>query len=325
MKKTTNNKVLFSVDGFDVLDNTIYRVKQKLDDTAPKEMQEKGYSKYPGAPTTAKCPFILRGNVYNTGFELSSAMYLNITDSKEKKRIVDERRKNVLEPFLVYQGLDDSHYKPSSIEEWDEVRVEISEDRVFRTNDVKDVMDLYISLISNTIIPPNVNIYDYKYSNSNFILESSKVKTKVETDNKVTKYEATSLFSRLLKDSVACVDVFVYLGYKELSNSSGNVEVMARYFEDKILNSLTSTETFIEVVNKYYDSEEGKSEIVINRIISNNLKMRNKDFGKEQGLILFKNNELGRSEKEAAEVLITNVNMKDIMEDILFNYDNKKS
>lgn len=324
MSKVTSKKVLFSVDGFDVLEDTLYKVKQKKDPNAPIEMQEKGYSKYPGTGDTIKCPYSQQGKVYDAGFESSSRMYLQETTA-QKNKIVKERRNAILLPYLQSQSLDEDRFRPSSTEDWDEFRVELNEDKVFRTNDVVSLMELYIALISRSIVPPNGEVYDYKYDGANFVLESSKIKTNAETENKLLKMEATSAFSKLIKDKDACIDIFVYLGFKELTNSSGDPEIMLRYFESKVLNTIAGIENFIEAVDKYNESDEGRAEIVINRIITKNLIAKNNDFGRDQGKVIFKNTVLGANEKESAKMLVENVNYSDTKSDIMFNYDNKKT
>ena len=315
---TSDKKVLFSVNGFEVTDNTIYKLRQKKDPSAPEEMQEKGYSKYPGSSDTIKCPFLQDGNVYDTGFEESSRLYVNITDSKERTRIVKQRKDNVLKPFLNLKGISEDRYKPSSLEDWDNFGIPLDTLRSFRTNDVKERMELYVGLIKGSIVPPNDDEYDYKYDGANFVLESSEIKVKTETSNKLLKTKASAMYYQMMvnrKESLA--DVLVYLGNTELYKSTGDDTVLLTYLENKILNSTQSTERFLELYDKVED-EKGAMELQVHRKIVKAIKTKDKDFAKEGGKIVYKTSPLGKTEKEASKHLVENTNMRNSLEEILF-------
>lgn len=317
------NNTLFSVNGFNVLENTTYRLRSKKDPSAPAEMQEMGYSKYPGTGTIARCNFnkdSSGGGVYDSGFDMSSRLYLKLSEA-EKKKVVKERKDNVLDPFLNMKGLDNTRYKSSSFEDWDSFLVDLREDRVFNTSDYLHRMELYIALVTNSIVPPGANEYDYKYDGASFVLESSKVKTKKETENKKLKLKAAANFNSLLeKKKSSLIDILVYLGFDELSRTTGDEDVLISYLENKVQKSGEMTEMFNELAEKVTD-QEGEAEVKVNKLIINAFKTKNTNFAKEGGKIFYKGSELGKTEKEAAKHLVENKNMANTLSEILFDLD----
>jgi len=315
----SDKKILFSLPcGFEITDNTVYKLRQKKDPSAPEEMQEKGYSKYPGSSDTIKCPFLKDGNVYDTGFEETSRLYVNISEAKERTKIVKQRRDNVLKPFLNLKGISDDRFKPSSIEDWDNFGVPLDTLRSFRTNDVKERMELYLALIGYSVVPPNEDEYDYKYDNANFVLESSEIKVKAETSNKLEKTKASAMYYQMMMNrKEALADILVYLGNTELYKSTGDDTVLLTYLDNKILNSTQSTERFLELYEKS-EEEKGALELQVHRKIIKAMKLKDKDFAKEGGKLIYKNSLIGQTEKEASRYLVENTNMANTLEEILF-------
>lgn len=316
---TSNKNILFTLsNGFAITDNTVYKLRQKKDPSAPEEMQEKGYSKYPGSSDTIKCQFLRDGNVYDTGFEESSRMYVNIQDTKEKTKIVKQRKDNVLKPFLNLKGLDVDRYKPSSLEDWDNFSILLDTNRSFRTNDVKERMELYIALTGYSIVPPNEDEYDYKYDNANFVLESSEIKVKAETSHKLEKTKASAMYYQMMtSNKEGLADILVYIGNTELYKSTGDDTVLLTYLENKILNSTQSTERFLEAYDKFQE-EKGAVELKVHRKIVKAIKLKDKEFAKEGGKLIYKNSPIGQTEKEASKYLVENTNMENALEEILF-------
>lgn len=311
-------KVLFTVKNFDVTDNTVYRLRQKKDPSAPEEMQEKGYSKYPGSSTTIRCHFLKDGGVYDTGFEESSRLYVHLTDPKERTRIVKQRRDNVLKPFLNLRGISDDRYKGSSIEDWDDFKIHLDTIRSFRTNDIKERMELYIGLVHGNIVPPGEDEYSYEYDGADFVLESTEIKTKSDTSAKLTKMEAQANYFQLMKSRPdSLLDILVYLGHPELYKAKADDSIFLNYLESKILNSVQATERFLEAYD-LLSTDEGEIELKLHRIIIREFKNKNKDFAKDGGQIIYKGSPIGKTEKEASKFLAENKNMETSREELLF-------
>lgn len=303
------DKVLFSINDFKIMDNATYRLKQKKDSSAPNEMQEKGFSKYPGTGTTVKCRFL--GEVYDTGFDSNSPMY-NDVDSASK--ISKQRKDNVLLPYLKMLGLDETRYKMSSFKDWDSFRVELSDDKVFRTANIRDRLELYIALVSNSVVPSGKEEFEYIYDGADYVLESSLVSTKAETDNKRTRMKVTSDFNAFMEmgNPDVLIDILVYLGFNELSSIKRiDDELLITYLDNKILTSISRSEQFLEL-SKKSETNDGKKELSLHRTILNSLKSKDVDFAKDGGNIIYKGTELGRTEKEAAKMLVENKNLENL-------------
>lgn len=310
---------LFEVDGFKVYDNTTYRLRQKKDDNAPQEMQQMGLSKYPGAPTYVKCRFLTNGNVYDTGFEPSSRLYLHYTKPTEVKNIIKQRRENVLKPFLTMNGLDEDRFRPSSLEDWDNFLVELDTEVTFNTNDYKKRMELYIGLIRKAIVPPNADEFDYKYDNANFVLEYSENKRKVSTENKLLKLKASGRFTTLLEENQeGLLDILVYLGAEELCQYKGSVDALIAYLDKVVLKTIATTELF---VSKYTElgTEDGANELRAYRLITKGLKRKDKRFAEESGKVYFNQTVIGNTRKDAANQLATNKNHAELLDELLLS------
>lgn len=313
---THKERVLFTVEDVDIYDNTIYRLKFKKDLGVPEEMQVKGYSRYPGANVTTKCGVFK--DKYETGFEESSRIYAHYTDYTTKKAEVNQRRDNVLIPYLEFNGMSENDVKPTSYDFWDSYTISLDDMKTFNTANVDERFELYIALVSKAIVPSSAWEMSYKYDTASYTLESNKSKVKKGTNTIKLKARATSLFETLVsKKPNSVVDILVYSGDKSLHKSKFDEDVMYAILENRILKTISATEEFIELAEKVLESNAGETEIKVNRIIESALITKNSNFGKNGIIILYKGQELGNGTKDSARLLVTNENYADILSEIV--------
>jgi hypothetical protein len=311
-----SKNILFSVDGFSVLENTVYRVKPKKDFNVPEEMQRKGYNKYPGSPH-----FIClnaTGNVYDTGFEKTDKQYVSHRN-EIKEEIVKQRRSNVLVPYLQSLGFSEERFRSSSFEDWDEVKVRVDELRTFNTNNVKDTLELYVCLISGSIVPPEANEFDSKYDGAYFKLLDTKTSRKREDESVELKMRVTSNFYMLYENDIErLINILVGMGYTELYRGRADKSVLIQYLDSKILKSTSKKNEFLELFD-LSKSENGKDELKLFRILFLAYRTKHNDFGRGDGFLTYKGEVLGRNEKETAEMLANNNNYEDMRISILLD------
>jgi hypothetical protein len=152
-----SKKKLFEVDGFEVYEDSIYVVNDKIDHDAPSGFLEKGTTRLPssGVADTFYCPFQPTGQngkgIWDTGFYADSPCYERL-DSTDKNIIVKAIKENILKPFAALKGGVDvlSH---TNNEFWDLEKFKVYSGQVLNANNTTDRVTLYFALRHKKLCP----------------------------------------------------------------------------------------------------------------------------------------------------------------------------
>ena len=103
------NQPLFEIDGFKVMPESNYIIKNKTDYDAPSAFVKVGTTKLPsaGVGESFQCRYVRTSRdtgVWDTGFYEQSPCYSHLKPG-EKELAVKKLMKNVVEPYEAYTGI----------------------------------------------------------------------------------------------------------------------------------------------------------------------------------------------------------------------------
>jgi hypothetical protein len=195
---TKPNRVLFTVYGLEVRADCAYQIVGLRDDTAPAALQKFGTSKLPNPSVHENKTLVFdkASMTYDTGFFLGSACYRGI-DTEVAKRMVAERIKNVREPYEEVVGagkLDHTNY-----EFWDNYATDAYEGKVYFTNDINQLFELYVMMQSKALVPKDRE-GSPEYPNAMYCVEDKSLVRNIQQKRNLEKVGAIQEFGRLLRD-----------------------------------------------------------------------------------------------------------------------------
>lgn len=266
-KKAVDKNVLVNVNGLEIRVNSIYKITSKPDAEAPSGFVEEGTTKLPsvGIGNTVPCRFVVQNKstgdgVYDTGFYVQSPCYAGKTDA-EKKSLVAQLKKSIVKPY------EEKYGKPgvldnSNTEFWDSFGVDLVTGRVFSTENVEDLLGLYVAMRGFELTPKK-DVGNPKFNESQFCIEDKAVVKSVETERALEMMESISNMTSILKANKSkLTNIFKYLGLLSIAE---DVDVATlntigyQWLHSKVDNpkkflkvfALTQNEATEEVVDLY--------------------------------------------------------------------------
>ena len=207
-----SKKLLATVGGMKIYSDSIYVITGKMDEEAPSGYQERGISKtpFPGNKTVSCCGWDKDLRVYDTGFFINSACYKGYS-LEDKKNEMDMRIKNIRYPFeeTVNEDLDQKNF-----DFWDSYRIDLYDGRLFYTNDVRDLFELYIAILSKSLTPKEED-GNPMYVESYYCVEDKTTAVDIRKQRQIDKADILYEFMNKLKGSEAerksIYDLLLYL------------------------------------------------------------------------------------------------------------------
>lgn len=326
-KKTKSDysekRLLATVSGMNIYSDSVYVITGKMDESAPSGFQEIGISKvpFPGNKTIASCSWDKYLHVYDTGFFVNSMCYEGMTAS-ERNEEVSRRVENIRHP---YEDATGENLDQSNFDFWDSATAECYDGRLFYTNDVRDLFDLYISLLSKVLTPKDED-GNPEFQNSLYCVEDKTTAVDIKKQRQIDKSEIIFNFMSMLSGNVTeqrqIKDLLLYL---DIIHSSEIDPSMIRYM---FLNWIESKNTNIDIYKDAYDrfiedeSGNGADIIEYHRIIKEMCyagKMQMDSNG-----ISFENNPVGADFISAAMALVANKEMIELKTRIYESYNEMK-
>lgn len=318
MKNEDN--VLFEINGFKVLKDSLYTVKNRPDANAPSGFQKEGTTKLPseGIDEVFQCTYSLENKVWDTGFYEFSPCYRN-----HKKDIVASKvaqlRKNILEPYMTQAGIDSLeafHHKNDSF--WDEQSFKIHHKKFFNTSIPKDVLELYFAL-QKCLVAPKADLQEPRYNNAAYILIDSAKDLKLSEERALDKMNATALFIEMLNNKKSqLLQVFKFVNVKLPVNPETSAVMLA--FEEKIASKEDKIKEFSEACKKS-NTDEGLQEIIIYSLLTDP-KVTGKQVTKTaNNMVAYQGVELGPDFKSAAKNLAYNKELSDLKAELIISDD----
>lgn len=251
----TEKRLLAIVSGMKIFSDSVYVVTGKMDVGAPDGFQERGISKvpFPGNKTIASCPWDKNLHVYDTGFFPSSICYRGWTKSEVGEEL-KRRIANIKEPYEDATGND---LDQRNFDFWDSLTIPDYEGRLFYTNDINDLFELYVSLQGRTLTPKELD-GDPMFHNSLYCVEDKTTAVDIKKQRQLDKTEIIYNFMTMLNgnelDQQQIKDLLLYLGIIRTVNMEP--EMMRYAFLNWIEQRSTNVDQYKEAYNRYMSEDQ---------------------------------------------------------------------
>lgn len=320
----SGKRLLANVSGMSIYSDSVYVVTGKMDESAPSGFQEVGISKapFPGNKTISSCSWDKYLHVYDTGFFENSMCYKGMP-KKEREDEVALRCRNIKEPFEEATGenLDQSNFSF-----WDRVQADCYDGRLFYTNDVRDLFDLYISLLSKVLTPKEED-GNPEFQNSLYCVEDKTTAVDVKKQRQIDKSEIIFNFMSMLggtnMEQRKIKDLLLYL---DVIHSSDLDPSMIRYmFLNWIESKNTNIDAYKDAYNRFIEdeSEEGPEVIEYYRIMKEMAYSGRMQIGSSG--ISFENSIIGPDLVSASMALVRDKDLLELKSRISESYSEMKN
>lgn len=205
-------RLLATVSGMKIYSDSIYVITGKMDESAPSGFQERGISKvpFPGNKNVVYCPWDKNLNTFDTGFYINSKCYQGMTRNEAEDEM-NMRIKNIEAPFAESTNADLS---ASNTDFWEVKGVDCYDGRLFYTNDIRDLFDLYIALQVRALTPKEED-GNPEFQNSYYIVEDKTTAVDVRKQRQLDKTEIIYKFMSMLngnpQERQKLYDLLLYL------------------------------------------------------------------------------------------------------------------
>ena len=312
-------ELVVTIDGFEIRTNSIYKVINKPDANAPSGLKELGTTKIPsvGVQETIGCRFDRASSKWDHGFNEGCPCYKG-KDSREVKDIIEKLKKYIVDDYSRLYVNDPLNpiVSNSADKHWNDFSVTLEEGKIFKTEDVKQLMELYIALRSYSLTPSNQK-GSPKYGGSNYMIIDKNLAVEHKKSQNNLKIDAVGEFSYLLKtDKNKLLHILYYMG----NNFDENVpDVDLKNVFSNIIEDPENTQYFMDLL-KMSETEKGEERLYIYKKLKVNF---NKDRGvrKVASGFTFNDVEIGPDLKTAAQKISSEEDLKTIKKDILIGSD----
>lgn len=309
------NDLIIEIDGFKIRQNSIYKVVNKPDANAPSGLKAIGTTKIPslGVQDTAGCRFDTRTGKWDHGFNSNCPCYSG-KSSEEIQRTIDVLNDRIATPYQNQFTKGDEIISTNSAENfWTDYSFTIEDGKVFKTNDTKDLFDLYMAIRSYTLTPDNQK-GSPKYSNSDYVVIDKNLAVEHKKSQNTNKIDAITEFGILLKtDKTKLLHILYYMG-SSFSDDASDVDLKSIFAT--ITENSENVDYFMSII-KEAENKEGEERLYIYKKLKNSF---NRDGGVRKevnGSFTYKDVEIGADLKSAATKISNHKDFKSIKKELL--------
>ena len=307
----SDTNVIIELNGLKIKENSLYKVVDRPDLNAVNGLREHGSTKIPVEfmGNSAGCRYNMEKGVYDTGFYTQSPCYAN--QSKEvREQKVRILREKIVEPFELIHGdgcLDNKNEEAF----WDKYEFSLFEGKIFNTDNVKDLLDLYMAILSFELTPKGQE-GNPMFSTSQFCVEDKEVTSKKRNERTQSYMKAMTSYTLMLtseKNKLIAALKFVRMpGSDNLKSETPDSNFNA-LFHDWINNDVKNVDDFVRV-SDMIGKKAGLEEVVIyGHLLDLHNKRRIVKIGDE---FSFHETPLGADLKTAAKNLVSKTSLKDL-------------
>lgn len=248
-------KLLATVGGMKIYSGSIYVITGKMDEEAPSGYQERGISKtpFPGNKTVSCCGWDKDLRVYDTGFFINSGCYKGYS-LEDRKEEMDMRIKNIRHPFeeTVNEDLDQKNF-----DFWDSYSIDLYDGRLFYTDDVRDLFELYIAILSKALTPKEED-GNPLYVESYYCVEDKTTAVDIRKQRQIDKADILYEFMGKLKGSESeKQSIYDLLLYLDVIRSIDLDPSMVQYiFTNWIDAKNTNVDMYKEASSRFLSDDE---------------------------------------------------------------------
>lgn len=305
----SSKKLLATVSGMKIYSGSVYIVTGKMDEGAPSGFQERGISKvpFPGNKTISQCSWDKNLHVYDTGFFVNSICYEG-WPREERESEVKMRVENIKNPYESATGEDLSQ---QNFDFWDNATVDNYDGRLFYTDDVHDLFDLYISLQSKALTPKEED-GNPEFQSSLYCVEDKTTAIDIRKQRQMDKtdiiYNFVSMITGDPKEQQEIKDLLLYL---DIIHSTDIDKDMIKYvFTNWLENKNTNIDAYKDAYERFIEGDEDAKDVIAYHRVLKELAYRGKVTIGSNG-VMFGADSIGADFISAAMSLVSN---KDLME-----------
>lgn len=259
----STKRLLAEVSGMKIYSGSVYVITGKSDITAPDGFQEKGISKAPfiGNRTIVPCPYDTQLRVFDTGFYPSSKCFKGMSES-EKKEELDRRIRNIKNP---YEEATEQDLSQGNVDFWDTITVKNYDSRLFYTDDIYDLFDLYISLQSKLLTPKDEE-GNPDFQKSMYCVEDKTTAVDIKKQRQLDKTEIIFQFMSMLRGSdIQKQNIKDLLMYLDIISSVRLEDSMIQYsFTNWIEQKNTNIDDYKDAYRRFIsDNQEDRGPQII--------------------------------------------------------------
>lgn len=263
VEMVATKKLLANVYGMKIYSDSVYMITGKPDSGAPNGFQELGIAKTPfaGNKSIVPCAYDKFLGVYDTGFFTRSLCYKGWGEEERKKEC--ERR--IVNIKNVYEEVSGKDLSQDNFDFWDALTVDNYEGRVFDTNNVNELFDLYIS-IQSKLLTPREEDGNPMFMDSMYCVEDKTTAVDIKKQRQLDKtniiFEFMSMIRGTEDQKQQIMDLLMYL---DIVTNTGVDPSMVQYsFTNWLERSNTNIDKYKDAYNRFIsDNEEDRGAQII--------------------------------------------------------------
>lgn len=313
---STKKDKLIEVNGLVIKTNSIYKITNKLDTTAPDGFQREGTTKLPssGIGNTVPCRYVITNKskgtgVFDTGLYAASPMYSTLPKD-EVEATVRKLREAILEPYE--NKYEDGILSHKNEEFWTEFGVNLFEGRYFITSNPEDLLELYIAMVGFELTPKE-QMGNPKFRDSDYCIEDKEKVKNIQSERAIAMIDSITNFGTLLKtDRTKLLNILRYVRLLGIGDEIDDDTLNGLFFE--WLNKSSENPKIFKTT--YTMAKDKKTQDIVNiYAIVSRLAAKNV-ITRVHGMYVYKGKELGLDLKTVAK----NVNAKKELQEIKIEF-----
>lgn len=320
-----NEKILFTVDDFNVIEGHSYIVKHKVDSNAPSGLRQEGVTKVPtaGAGDTFQCPYVYDPNdtssgVWDSGMTEYSPIY-GSESAATAKSLATALYKSIGEPYessIGKRGIMKDLANQDAF--WTGLDFTVEAEDLLKTTSPKDCLTLYYALRQRVLTPPNSNgLSDPKYSGSAFRIVDITNNKKVKDERAEDEFNAIGDLMVMLKSNkTMLMPILKWIGIRP-SKTAENAVIISM-FKDHITPPNTSASRIKEFNQLIEDSgsDIGRNKLLVYDKLDE-VSFKNKISKNGNGALVYAGLEIGLDLKSAAANIASKPEFQEIMQNLI--------
>lgn len=320
--KAMTKKVLFTINGFEVRENSTYIVKDKKDFDGPSGFAKEGITKVPGPGVgdTFQCRYPREPGtdigVWDTGFYPHSPCYRN-QDAEIVDKEIANLMTNLVEPYRRFTG------KPTALSQedeafWNAQKFHVHSKKVLNTSSPVQLLELYFALRTYQVAPKGKE-RDFKYKEAAYIIvdQSKDVNTKNEQTTEL--FKTIGMFTTMMSTQKRIL--ILILNYMGMAVSE-EVEdgTLIGMFNEYLMQVPERASQFMQLA-KEANTEDGQAKFDIYKKLKILAGRGGKVTKTPSGVFFYEDQEIGPDLKSAAESISKDSQMGEIRKEILLGDD----
>ena len=296
-------ETLIKINGLSIKEDSIYKITNKPDPTAPSGYVKEGTKKLPsmGIGNTEPCPFHTTNKnkgegVFDTGLYVSSPCYAG-KNKDDVRSIVAKLQEIIVKPYEEKFGEGVLSHK--NTEFWNSFGVDVYEGRFFVTSKETDLLDLYIAMRAYAITPKE-ELGNPKFRDSDYCVEDKAKVQNIKAERSNLLMSSIGSFTTMLgSDRSKLLNMLRYLGILGVADDIDDTTLNSMFFEwlNRDLNNPKSFKTVLDL------ARDKKTKDVVDLFVICSRLATKKVLERESGYYYYNGENLGADLKTVAKNL----------------------